>query len=94
MKANTKDWIQYGSAIAMLLSGIVLTFLSFFLNAYDINDSVLWYVAQCLVYAGSIFGVSIYVRTKMGEVINKIVDNTKKDVRRVAGGDNQNEENK
>lgn len=56
----------------MLASGVLPTFLCFFLNRYDINDSVLLYVAQCLVYAGSIFGVSIYIRSKIGEVKNDI----------------------
>lgn len=67
MQKNTKDWIQYGSAIAMLTSGVVLTFLSFFLNDYDVNDGVLWYVGQTLVYAGSIFGVTVYVNSKVDE---------------------------
>ena len=63
---NTKDWIQYGSAIAMILSGIVLAFLSFFENNGDIAEGVLWYVAQALTYAGGIFGVSIYFKSKLG----------------------------
>lgn len=68
MQKNTKDWIQYGSAIAMLASGVALTFLSFFLNSYDIADGVLWYVGQCLVYAGSIFGVTVYVNSKLSSL--------------------------
>jgi len=72
MKANTKDWIQYGSAITMIVSGVVLTFVCFFLNGYAIADSVLWYMAQALVYAGSVFGVGIYLRTKYGEVKNDL----------------------
>ena len=67
MTTNTKEVIQYGSAIAMIASGIVLAFLSFFLNDYDIEDGVLWYIAQALIYAGGIFGVSIYFKTKLGE---------------------------
>lgn len=65
---NHKDWIQYGSAIAMILSGIILAFLSFFKNDGDIAQGVLWYVAQALTYAGSIFGVSVYFRTKLGDL--------------------------
>lgn len=67
MQANTKEWIQYGSAVAMVLSGMVLAFLSFFLNNYDIADGVLWYISQALIYAGGIFGVSIYFKTRLGE---------------------------
>ena len=64
---NTKDWIQYGSAIGMIASGIVLAFMSFFRNDGDISEGVLWYVAQALTYAGGIFGVSIYFKTKLGD---------------------------
>lgn len=67
MKPNTKEWIQYGTAVAMVLSGIVLAFLSFFYNNYDIADGVLWYISQALIYAGGIFGVSIYFKTRLGE---------------------------
>ena len=74
MQRNTKEWIQYGSATSMLASGILLTFLCFFLNHYEVKDSVLWYVAQTLVYAGSVFGVSVYIKTKYGEVKNYIDD--------------------
>lgn len=62
-----KDWIQYSTAIAMILSGIVLAFMSFFKNDGDISEGVLWYVAQALTYAGGIFGVSIYFKTKLGD---------------------------
>lgn len=71
MNANSKEWIQYGSAIAMIASGIILAFLSFFLNNYDIADGVLWYIAQALIYAGGVFGVSIYFKTKLGEFESK-----------------------
>ena len=65
---SNKDWIQYGSAIAMITSGIILAFLSFFKNDGDIAQGVLWYVAQALTYAGLIFGVSVYFRTKLGDL--------------------------
>ena len=67
LNMTTKDWIQYGSAIAMIISGIVLAFLSFYKNDGDIAEGVLWYVAQALTYAGGIFGVSIYFKTKLGD---------------------------
>ena len=76
MTSNSKEIIQYGSAIAMVVSGIILAFLSFFLNGYDIAEGVLWYIAQALTYAGAIFGVSIYFKTKLGEFESK----TRKDL--------------
>ena len=45
---TTKDWIQYSTAIAMILSGIILAFMSFFRNDGNSSEGVLWYVAQAL----------------------------------------------
>lgn len=41
LNMTTKDWIQYGTAIAMIVSGIVLAFLSFYKNNGDIAEGVL-----------------------------------------------------
>lgn len=71
MQANTKEWIQYGTASLMIVSGVVLTFISFFLKG-DVTDGVLWYMAQALTYAGAIFGVSVYFKQKIGETENEI----------------------
>ncbi|MBQ9884405.1 MAG: hypothetical protein IKN48_01750 [Bacteroidaceae bacterium] len=81
MKSNTKEWIQYATAIAMIASGIILAFLSFFFNNYDIADGVLWYIAQALVYAGGIFGVSLYFKTKLGEFESRTKDEIRQAVR-------------
>ena len=79
MKTNTKDWIQYSSALAMVGSGICLAFLSFFLTPnHDITEGVLWYIAQSLTFAGSIFGISLYIKSKVGEVKSEIIDEAKR----------------
>lgn len=62
MKKDIKDYIMIISALVTLASGIVLSFLSFFLSHYQIHESVLWYFAQTLMYAGSCFGIGAYVR--------------------------------
>ena len=62
MKKDIKDYIMIISALVTLASGIVLSFLSFFLSRYHIHESVLWYFAQTLMYAGSCFGIGAYVR--------------------------------
>lgn len=66
MKQNTKDWIQYATAVAMVASAIGIAFLAFILTN-TIASGVLIYIAQALCYAAGIFGVSIYFKTKMGE---------------------------
>lgn len=64
MRESVKDFIQYGSAVFMLVSGVAMAFLCFFLNSYELSDSVLWYVAQCLIYAGSALGIKGYIDTR------------------------------
>ena len=76
MKQNTKDWIQYSTAIAMIVSAIVIAFVAFILTT-NIASGVLIYIAQALCYAGGIFGVSIYFRTKLGEFESKVEDKVK-----------------
>ena len=71
MTNNSKEWVQYGTAILMVVSGVTLTFISFFLKD-DVTDGVLWYMAQALTFAGGVFGVNIYFRTKIGESENRI----------------------
>ena len=49
----------------MLLSGIVLAVAGFIVDPVgEMSDSVLWYVSQSLLYAGSVFGLSAYVDQK------------------------------
>ena len=61
-----KEFTQYSTAVAALTSGIALAFLQYF-DSGDLTSGVLGYVAQVLVYAGSIFGVNIYWNGKNKE---------------------------
>ena len=72
MTSNSKEWIQYATATLMVVSGVTLTFISFFING-DVTEGVLWYTAQSLTFAGAIFGVSIYFRTKLGESEHRLL---------------------
>ena len=67
MEKSHKDIIQYGSAIFMLVSGVIMAFFCFFLNNYELSDSVLWYVAQCLIYAGSALGIKGYIDSRFND---------------------------
>lgn len=68
-ETNMKIWkeiTQYSTAVAALTSGIALAFLQYF-DSGDLSNGVLGYVAQVLVYAGSIFGVTTYWNGKNKE---------------------------
>lgn len=77
MKKDIKEKIMIASALITLLSGIVLSFLSFFLSHYAIHNSVLWYFAQTLMYAGSCFGIGAYI-SKFKTEINEKIENSNK----------------
>ena len=72
MKKDMKDNTMIIAALTTLASGIVLSFLSFFLSSYHIDNSVLWYFAQTLMYAGSCFGIGAYITKFKSEVDEKI----------------------
>lgn len=59
-----KDKISYIVAFILIGSGILIAFLSFFLNAYDIATGVLLYIAQAFVIGGGLVGASVYFRSK------------------------------
>lgn len=56
------------SALLLLTSGAVLAYLGCYLPPQgEISDSVLWYTSQCIIYAGSVFGVAGYVKTMVNK---------------------------
>lgn len=64
-----KDNAMMISAMVTLLSGIMMSFFAFFLSVdHRINDSVLWYFAQCLMYAASSFGIYSYVKYRFDSI--------------------------
>lgn len=77
-----KDKIQYITAIVLILSGVVLAFLSFALT-YTIATGSLIYISQCFITAGGIFGVSLYFKNKLGEFSSDAANKIEEIVRRV-----------
>lgn len=73
MKKETKEDVQICTAVGMLIAGVSLSVAGFIVEPTgQIHDSVLWFFAQCLIYAGSIFGVAVYVNTKFNYLVDKI----------------------
>jgi hypothetical protein len=59
-----KDKLSYIVAFVLIGSGIIIAFLSFFLNAYNIATGVLLYIAQAFTIGGGLIGASVYFRSK------------------------------
>jgi hypothetical protein len=74
MSKEKKDIVTFGAALFMLVFGVVLTTAGFIIDpAGEIDDSVLYVLGQCLIFSGSVLGVSSYTTGKM-HLIEKSVD--------------------
>lgn len=73
MKKKHKDLIAMISALVLLAFAIGLSIAGFIVDPLGIIDnSILWIFGQCCLYAGSIFGIGMYVKGKMDEVRDDI----------------------
>ena len=69
--APLRDLVAMFSALAMVLSGVGMSFYS--LVAFgDVRTGVLFYVAQALIYAGTLLGVSVYWNGKMRQALQEM----------------------
>ena len=59
---NSKSKIQYACAVLLVVSSIVLAFISDFVHG-DVPAGTLMYIAQAFLLAGSIFGLEAYLQT-------------------------------
>ena len=58
--------IRSYTAVAMLASGVGLSIAGFIAPPFgEISDSVLWFFAQCLIYAGTALGFDVMIETKL-----------------------------
>ena len=57
-----KETVNYWLAVVLAISGAVLCYISFYVSeSHKIDDKVLWYMAQVLLYAASTFGLKSYI---------------------------------
>lgn len=84
---GVKDRISYIIAFALIISGILIAFLSFFLNAYNIATGVLIYIAQCFVIGGGLIGANVYFRTKWIEFNTKADNFIKEEIEKRFGNE-------
>lgn len=70
---DIKDKISYVLAVFLILSGICMAFLCFFLSGeYSVNEGVLFYCSEAFVSGGGLLSISLYVKNKMSEIKNYI----------------------
>ena len=62
MRQNVRSW----SAVGMLAAGVGLSIAGFATPPVgEISDSVLWFFAQCLIYAGTALGIDVMIDAKL-----------------------------
>ena len=71
MKENTKDWIHYTSAVALIISSITMAFVSFFMTE-DIGPGPLTYIGEALSAALGLFGIGIYAVNKINSISRRM----------------------
>ncbi len=64
MTENMKDWVQYGTAVGMVATGCVLSVMSF-VTLHAVHHTVLAFVGEAISFAGAVFGISLYARSKL-----------------------------
>ena len=70
MKQNTKDWLQYSSAITMLGSAIALAVWSF-ARISEVHNTILAYVGEAIAFAAAVFGLALYARNEIQREFRK-----------------------
>ena len=80
-----REQIQYHTAITFLCTGIIMCFMSFFLNEYDIKNGVLFYLGTAVTFCGAVFGLDIMLKnqvikaeTRLAEHIDRRIDHKMK----------------
>ena len=72
---KTESKLRIFSALSLLFSGVTLSVVGFIVPPLgEISDSVLWFFAQTLIYAGSVFGVSLFIQNKFEELRSSLND--------------------
>lgn len=70
MRQNSKEWIQYGSAIAMLCSAIGLAMWSFY-TLSEVHSTVLAYVGEAIAFVAAVFGLALYARNEIKKEMSR-----------------------
>lgn len=72
ISSDAKEVVHYISAVLILVFGCVLCLLGFYEEPRgSVDDSVLFILGQCLLFAGSTFGLSLYVNQQIKKYVSK-----------------------
>lgn len=82
-----REQIQYHTAITFLCTGIIMCFMSFFLNNYDIENGVLFYLGTAVTFCGAVFGLDIMIKNQIIKAETHIIDHVNRKIEDVKNTD-------
>ena len=72
ISSETKEVVHYACAIIILAFGCTLCILGFYQEPKgSVDYSILFILGQCLLFAGSTFGLSLYVNQQIKKYVTK-----------------------
>ena len=72
ISSEIKEVVHYACAILILAFGCTLCTLGFYQEPKgSVDDSILFILGQCLLFAGSTFGLSLYVNQQIKKYVTK-----------------------
>lgn len=75
MNENIKEWIQYIICIVCIIGAMVMSYIALYMPpSGEISQSVLWLIAQVLVFCGSIMGIGSLHTIQTKKIDAKIKD--------------------
>lgn len=83
MNVEKKENVQYITAIGFLITGVILCFLSFFLNEYDIDSGSLWYLGQTVMFCAGVFSINLVVKNEVFKAENRLDNKINNKMRKV-----------
>lgn len=78
MTDKIKDWIQYGSAIAMLITSMALAIWSFS-KLSEVHSTVLTYSGIAVSFCSAVYGIALYAKNEIHREIAKMRNNKEKE---------------
>lgn len=76
MKQGIKDWLQYGSAIVMLLSAIGLALWSFG-SLSEVHSTVLTYSGIAVSFCSAVYGLALYAKNEVRKEVRRLKEEEK-----------------
>lgn len=77
MSQSLKEWIQYIICMVCILGAMVMSFLAMYIDPTgEIHQSILWLIAQVLVFSGSLIGINHLHNIQTKKIDKKIEDFT------------------